>query len=81
MGMGVPVICNSIGDTGHIIDETGTGAVIKEFTNAEYDRVIAQMDSLLSISKEKIRNSAMQYFDLGKGVADYWEIYKRILQV
>lgn len=80
MGMGVPVICNSIGDTGHIIDETGTGAVIKEFTNAEYDRVIAQMDSLLSISKEKIRDSAMQYFDLEKGVADYWGIYKRVLK-
>ena len=28
MGMGIPIVCNDIGDTGNIIDSTGTGMVI-----------------------------------------------------
>jgi glycosyltransferase involved in cell wall biosynthesis len=80
MGMGIPVICNDIGDTGSIIEETKTGLVVKEFTDAEYDRVIAQMDGLLAIPKEHIRKAAFQYFDLEKGAGDYLQIYKRILK-
>ena len=80
MGMGIPVICNDIGDTGHIIDETRTGLVVKEFSEPEYDRVAGQMESILSIPKEQIRNAAFKYFDLEKGAGDYLAIYKRILK-
>ena len=80
MGMGVPVICNHIGDTGDIIEETGTGLVVKDFTNTYYSEVIEQVPSLLAISPADIRDAAFRYFDLEKGVAEYYRIYKRILK-
>jgi len=79
MGMGVPVICNDIGDTGKIIDESGTGMVVRDFTDKEYDRIISKMEKLMAIDKEHIRRSAIKYFDLGKGAGDYLQVYKRIL--
>lgn len=79
MGMGIPVICNHIGDTGTIIEETGTGLVVKDFTNKEYDRVIENLPALLAISPQVIREAAFRYFDLARGVDDYEKVYKRIL--
>jgi glycosyltransferase involved in cell wall biosynthesis len=80
MGMGIPVICNNIGDTGAVIDETKTGLVVREFTDNEYDKMINRMDELLSIPAEKIREGAFRYFDLEKGAGDYLQVYKRILK-
>lgn len=79
MGMGVPVICNDIGDTGKIIDESQTGLVVRDFTDKEYDRIISKIEQLMAIDKEHIRHSAIKYFDLGKGAGDYLQVYKRIL--
>jgi len=80
MGMGIPVICNDIGDTGRIIEETRTGIVIKEFLEAEYRAQVKRIDEIMSISKDHIRKSAYRYFDLDAGVAKYLEIYKRVLK-
>lgn len=80
MGMGVPVICNDIGDTGRVIGESQTGLVVKDFTDAEYDRIISRTNELLTMSKENIRKAALKYFDLEKGAGDYLQIYKRILK-
>jgi glycosyltransferase involved in cell wall biosynthesis len=80
MGMGIPIICNDIGDTGRVIEETGTGIVVREFTEAEYDRAIAKMEELLAISRQTIREAAFTYYDLGKGAADYLQVYTRIFK-
>ncbi|MEP7373395.1 MAG: glycosyltransferase [Chitinophagaceae bacterium] len=79
MGMGIPVICNDIGDTGHIIEQTKTGVVIQEFAENEYEKQIMKMNEILNIPKEYIRQTAFQYFDLKTGVASYLRVYKRIL--
>jgi len=78
--MGIPVICNDIGDTGRIIEETGTGIMIKEFSEVEYRTQVKKIDEIMSISKDHIRQSAYRYFDLDAGVAKYLEIYKRVLK-
>jgi glycosyltransferase involved in cell wall biosynthesis len=78
MGMGIPVICNDIGDTGKIIDETKTGIVINTFSDDAYDAAIGRMPELLAIDKEHIRKAAFQYFDLEMGAAGYLGLYKRI---
>ena len=79
MGMGIPVICNSIGDTGYVIEDTQSGSVVKDFTDEEYDKIIDRIPALLSIEKEKIRQGAFKYFDLEKGAGQYLQVYKRIL--
>lgn len=80
MGMGIPVICNDIGDTGQIIEQTKTGIMIPEFDEAEYEKQIQKMKELLVIPKEYIRQTAFQYFDLESGAANYLQVYKRILK-
>ena len=80
MGMGIPVICNDIGDTGRIIEKTGTGIMIKDFSEVEYKAQVKRIAEIMSISKDHIRQEAFHYFDLDAGVAKYLEIYKRVLK-
>ncbi len=80
MGMGIPVICNNIGDTGNIIKATGTGILVNEFSQKEYDNRIQQLDALLKIPKQNIRNAAFYYFDLSKGNTTYLNIYERLIK-
>ncbi len=79
MGMGIPVICNDIGDTGSIINATGTGAVIHSFEESSYKIVIDKLPELCALPKSMIRQKAFEYFDLKAGAKAYERLYKRIL--
>jgi glycosyltransferase involved in cell wall biosynthesis len=79
MGMGTPVICNDIGDTGTIIESTHTGLVIRDFTNTAYDTVVSRIQEILLISPDHIRQAAFRYFDLEFGIKEYARVYARIL--
>lgn len=79
MGMGIPVVCNDIGDTGTVIEATGTGLLIREFTPGGYDETAARVSGLLPADREKIRRSAFDYFDLDTGIRRYRDIYQRLL--
>ncbi len=78
MGMGIPIVCNDIGDTGNIILKTNTGIIIDGFNDHEYDQAINKFPGLLSIDKKIIRQAAFKYFDLAEGIFKYSEVYKRV---
>lgn len=80
MGMGLPVICNEIGDTGHIVRETGTGMIVPGFEEKDFGLVVDKMDELLMIPAAKIRQAAFAYFDLEEGIHRYSRIYRRLLE-
>lgn len=77
MGMGIPVICNTIGDTGSIVSSTQTGILIERFDEAGYADAIRQM-STFSVSKEVIRKTAFDYFNLESGIQKYFAAYQKI---
>jgi glycosyltransferase involved in cell wall biosynthesis len=79
MGMGIPVICNNIGDTGNIIEATHTGVVVNAFSDNEYDKAVERLPQLLTISKDVIRQAALEFFDLKMGVEKYAALYSKIL--
>ena len=79
MGMGIPVVCNDIGDTGGVIGDTGTGLLVREFSSDEYDRVAGTVKAFLRTDREHIRRSAFAYFDLAVGIERYFGIYQRLL--
>jgi glycosyltransferase involved in cell wall biosynthesis len=79
MGMGIPVICNDIGDTGNIIKVTKTGVVVKTFLDDDYDKAVEQLEEMLKIPKEMIRKAAFEYFDLKNGAEKYAALYSKIL--
>lgn len=78
MGMGIPVICNDIGDTGTIIKETGTGLIVEGFTDAAYKNTVAQLNTVLLLEKASIREAAFRHFNLAAGVEKYLAMYQRI---
>jgi glycosyltransferase involved in cell wall biosynthesis len=79
MAMGIPIITNSdIGDSDTILSDSGSGMVLNAFTNAEYERIINQIDVLLALDKTKIKEEAATYFSLEKGVELYQSVYEKI---
>jgi glycosyltransferase involved in cell wall biosynthesis len=80
MGMGVPVLCNDIGDTGNIIKKTGTGAVVNYFTDQDYNEIINSLDQLLNIDKLLIRKNAIEFFDLKTGSEKYEKLYRELVK-
>lgn len=79
MAMGIPIITNSgIGDSDEILTESGAGMLTNNFSDAEYERVIKQIDVLLNIDKTKIRTAAEYYFSLEKGIEQYDAVYKKL---
>ena len=78
MGMGIPVVCNAIGDTGNIIDSTGTGMVINEFDEKSLEEAVKKIEQLEKLNKKNIRDCASEYFDLETGAKKYLGLYSRL---
>jgi glycosyltransferase involved in cell wall biosynthesis len=77
MSMGIPIICNAgTGDTDKIINDTKTGFIIDKLNNDEYGKAIDSIESLLSISHKKIRETAIKYFSIDKAIESYNNIYE-----
>lgn len=78
MGMGVPVVCNTIGDTGHIIRQTATGQLVETFDVPALQNAVSQLPQTEAIDPAYIRGCALDLFDLTSGVARYHSIYQRL---
>ena len=80
MSMGIPVITNSgVGDTDEIIQKYKSGILIKEFTETEYLKAVEKIEDMLTWEKEKLREGAVDYFSLDKGIEEYLKIYESFL--
>lgn len=79
MGMGIPLICNDIGDTGYIINKTRSGVLTSGFSSSEYKEISAAISELSNIQAEDIRQGAYMFFDLKKGVEQYFAAYKKVM--
>ena len=79
MGMGIPVICNNIGDTGDIVNSTQTGVIVDHFSDDSFREVINKIGILENMDKEHIYNCGKKVFDLKSGVQKYLREYNRIL--
>lgn len=80
MGMGIPVICNDIGDTGFIIKQTGTGLLVNTFDHKSLKEAMKNIEEVNRIDAEMIRQCAIDYFDLKSGVQKYLHVYLSMLQ-
>jgi glycosyltransferase involved in cell wall biosynthesis len=79
LGMGIPVICNEIGDTGSIVNDTKTGILVDDFSERSFQNAICRMTDLEKARKEEVRNCAEKIFDLKVGVQKYLEMYNSIM--
>ena len=82
LSMGIPIICNAgIGDNDKIITESGAGLVIKDFSDESLQEAVDKTNSLLSMSEDAIRKTAIDIFSLEKGVEKYHKIYTRLGEI
>jgi glycosyltransferase involved in cell wall biosynthesis len=79
LAMGIPVICNNIGDVKTITEQTNTGFCLEELNAESFREVIAKIDTLFHKTKKEIRENSQDYFLLEKGLASYSKIYKTVL--
>ncbi|MCS6821865.1 MAG: glycosyltransferase [Microscillaceae bacterium] len=80
LGMGIPIIANQgVGDNDFLFQNYTCGTLIADFSEQSFAQAIAQIPKLLQIPKEKLRQTALDYFSLEKGVKQYAKIYKQIL--
>ncbi len=77
MAMGLPIICNDIGDTGSIVRENELGIALNDFSKKEINRALSAIPELMKIPKDKIRKAAIDYFALSNGIERYAEVYQK----
>jgi len=81
LAMGIPVICNSIGDVEMIIDKSGGGAIMNEFKEVNFKQVIKSFPALLSKDKTLIRKNIQDYYSLSNAIDIYDKVYRQLLNV
>ena len=76
---GLPVVTmRNVGDLNLIIDRyPGSGVQFLEFADADYKQCLEEALSL-SIAKETLREYAVDYFDVNKGVKRYHRVYRQL---
>ena len=80
MNLGIPIICNSgVGDVDEIMGKSMPELLVKDFSNNEYDRVIALITNNYKPNQKSIIETSHSYYSLEKGIDKYKEVYKEIL--
>ncbi len=76
LSMGIPVVMNAnVGDSKWIHQHFDIGETVDGFTQAEYQRVIANLEKVVALSPTSLRHAAEAYFSLSRGVDLYRGIY------
>lgn len=77
LAMGIPIIANTkVGDHDFLFEKYNCGVLVNEFNEQHFNQVVDQLESLSNISNEKLRDAALDYYSLEKGVELYKQVYK-----
>ncbi|HRI26505.1 MAG TPA: glycosyltransferase [Chitinophagales bacterium] len=80
MAMGIPIVCNAgIGDTDHIIRQTGAGLVIETLHTQNYMQAAQVITQRQPPPAQAIQAGAYRFFALARGVKQYAAIYQSVL--
>lgn len=79
MAMGKPVVCNAgVGDTDYVVNQYGSGILVKRFSDKDYQEAINQLNEI-RFDPAAIQAGAADFFSLEEGVQCYADVYKKIL--
>ncbi len=81
LASGLPIIANTnVGDNQYLFEKYNCGILIDTFSEQEYDNITHQIECLLTISKENLKNIAEEYFSLDKGIEKYAAVYRALIE-
>ncbi|WP_299453617.1 glycosyltransferase [uncultured Microscilla sp.] len=79
LAMGIPIIANAnVGDHDLLFEKYPCGTLVNEFDKASLDKAVAQIKEIQRIKKEDLRNVAIEYYSLKKGVNLYAKVYEQV---
>ena len=79
LNLNIPIVCNSdVGDDDLVMNEILPEYLVKEFSNEEYERVLATLLENQNIPNTELRQYASDFFSLNKGVETYSTIFHSI---
>jgi len=80
--MGLPVITNSgIGDVAAILQHTQGGLILNDFSETAFTQAIQKIPALQAKSPTVIRQKALPYYTLPKGIELYTKVYQQLLKI
>jgi len=84
LACGLPVVLNAgIGDSEAVLNDSGAGAIVSQFTAPEYGRALAKIEASLDdveAARRRSRDVAQRLFDLRSvGCERYLRLYERVL--
>ncbi len=77
LAMGIPVVCNDIGDVKSQLEFTGGGICLENFSESDFSESVQKLITT-KYNKHEIRTKAMHFFDLSSAVTKYKSVYKNI---
>jgi glycosyltransferase involved in cell wall biosynthesis len=78
LALNIPVITNAgVGDVDRIIDDAGSGVIVRRFDDAAYEEALTELDQLKPDPK-RWRDAVHRWFDLETGIERYDAIYQRL---
>ncbi|MCU0428446.1 MAG: glycosyltransferase [Cytophagaceae bacterium] len=76
LAMGIPVVCNAkVGDVASIVETTQGGISLRNLNVTEYVQTVAQLDELIALDRNTIRENSFAYYDLNVAISRYSEVY------
>jgi glycosyltransferase involved in cell wall biosynthesis len=80
LALGIPVICNNIGDVKNIITLTNSGVCINNLNKEEFKNIIEKnIINPKNFNQQEIRDKSFNYYNLNNAIDKYNETYKLIL--
>jgi glycosyltransferase involved in cell wall biosynthesis len=79
LAMGIPIIANTqVGDNEYLFEKYPCGILVENFYPRTFDQVILQLDDLRNIPPDELRQAALDYFSLDKGIELYRQVYQNL---
>ena len=78
LSMGIPIISNPIGDIGKLYLEENVGILVKDFTRNTFSYAVKLVKECTLIDPKLIREVAVKYYNLQKGIEKYATVYDEI---
>ncbi len=80
MAMGIPVFSNSgVGDTDLVINKYHSGVLVDPLDDSGFTAAISQLEDVNKLDHQKIREGAIDFFSLKKGIDNYKAVYEKLI--
>ncbi len=81
LAMNIPIITNSgYGDVDMLLSDSKYGVLVKSMDTEGYNQAIKDLEHLISLPKNNIRELAETYYSLEEGVKKYKQVYEKLIK-